>query len=103
VRLHQAAVSLDAAAEDSARWEPAAPDCPDTIVLNRESGGRHASQPPPPQRAAVWLRVALEYTDEEVAQILRVPVGTVKSWVWRSLARIRRAWAQSDLQVGEGL
>ncbi|MBV6459217.1 MAG: ECF RNA polymerase sigma factor EcfG [Fimbriimonadaceae bacterium] len=48
---------------------------------------------PDQQREAVWLRVALEFTDEETAAILRVPVGTVKSWVWRALVRLRN-WAE---------
>lgn len=54
---------------------------------------------PPEQRAAVWLRVALEYTDEETAEILGVPTGTVKSWVWRSLARLKRAYADQASEV----
>ena len=54
---------------------------------------------PDVQRAAVWLRVGIEYTDEEVAQILDVPVGTVKSWVWRSLARLRKTCAGLEQEV----
>ena len=44
---------------------------------------------PPKQRAALWLRIGLQYADEEVAEILGIPVGTVKSWVWRATARLR--------------
>lgn len=103
LQAKRAAVSLDAVNDGPGNTELRAADCPESAVLNRalvEEMLRELSQD---QRVAVWLRVALEYTDEEVAQILQVPVGTVKSWVWRSLVRMRRACAQSGLQTVEAL
>jgi DNA-directed RNA polymerase specialized sigma24 family protein len=56
---------------------------------------------PEPQRSAVWMRVGLEHTDEEVARILKVPVGTVKSWVWRSMARLKAKAASPSFRMEE--
>lgn len=72
-------------------WEPAASERTEQAVLDRDLAERLLAGLPEKQRAAVWLRVGLEQTDEEVAAILGVPVGTVKSWVWRSMAKLRAA------------
>ncbi len=42
------------------------------------------------QREVVLLRDALGLSYEEIARLLRVPVGTVKSYVHRGRARLRR-------------
>jgi RNA polymerase sigma factor (sigma-70 family) len=44
---------------------------------------------PPRQRAAIVLRFYLDLPEAEVARLLGVPVGTVKSWTHRGLARLR--------------
>jgi RNA polymerase sigma-70 factor (sigma-E family) len=44
---------------------------------------------PARQRAAVVLRYYLDLPEAEVARQLGVPVGTVKSWTHRGLARLR--------------
>jgi len=41
-------------------------------------------------RSAVLLAYAYGYTHEELAQQLATPIGTVKSWVRRSLERLKR-------------
>jgi RNA polymerase sigma-70 factor (ECF subfamily) len=41
-------------------------------------------------RRAVLLAYAYGYTHEELAQRLLTPIGTVKSWVRRSLERLKR-------------
>lgn len=41
------------------------------------------------QRAGVVLRYYLDLPEAEVARLLGVPVGTVKSWTHRGLARLR--------------
>jgi RNA polymerase sigma factor (sigma-70 family) len=41
------------------------------------------------QRAAIVLRYYLDLPEAEVARLLGVPVGTVKSWTHRGLARLR--------------
>ena len=63
---------------------------PETLALNKDSAEAILSRLPHSQRAAVWMVVGLELTHEEAAQALDVPVGTVKSWVWRSLTRLRK-------------
>jgi len=59
-------------------------------VLNAYEAQRFLQMLPPRQREAVWMRVGLKMTDEEVAIVLAVPPGTVSSWVWRSMERLRR-------------
>lgn len=44
---------------------------------------------PARQRAAVVLRYELQLTDAEIAETLKMPVGTVKSTLHRALARLR--------------
>lgn len=63
---------------------------PETLALNRDGAEAILSKLPHGQRAAVWMVVGLELTHQEAAQALDVPVGTVKSWVWRSLTRLRK-------------
>ena len=41
-------------------------------------------------RRTVMLAYAYGYTYEELARRLKTPVGTVKSWVRRSLERLKR-------------
>lgn len=67
-------------------------------VMNRFEAERLLASLPSDRRMAVWMRVGLQMTDEEVATALDVPVGTVKSWVWRSLVQLRAAVA-SEAQV----
>ena len=44
---------------------------------------------PARQRAAVVLRYELQLTDAEIANTLKMPLGTVKSTLHRALARLR--------------
>jgi RNA polymerase sigma-70 factor (sigma-E family) len=44
---------------------------------------------PARQREAIVLRYYLDLPEAEVARLLRVPAGTVKSWTHRGLARLR--------------
>jgi len=44
---------------------------------------------PSRQRAAIVLRYYLDLPEAEVARLLGVPAGTVKSWTHRGLARLR--------------
>jgi len=46
-------------------------------------------QLPARQRSALVLRFYLDLPEVEVARLLGVPPGTVKSWVHRGLARLR--------------
>jgi len=44
---------------------------------------------PARQRAAVVLRYELQLTDPEIAETLKMPVGTVKSTLHRAITRLR--------------
>jgi RNA polymerase sigma factor (sigma-70 family) len=45
---------------------------------------------PARQRAAIVLRYELQLTDAEIAETLRVPIGTVKSTLHRAIAQLRQ-------------
>jgi RNA polymerase sigma factor (sigma-70 family) len=45
---------------------------------------------PARQRAAVVLRYELQLTDSEIAETLKVPLGTVKSTLHRAIAQLRQ-------------
>jgi RNA polymerase sigma-70 factor, ECF subfamily len=44
----------------------------------------------PAPRQAVLLAYAYGYTHEELAERLKAPMGTIKSWIRRSLERLKR-------------
>jgi RNA polymerase sigma factor (sigma-70 family) len=44
---------------------------------------------PARQREAIVLRYYLDLPEAEVARLLKVPPGTVKSWTHRGLSRLR--------------
>lgn len=91
-RAKRPTVSFEDLELDGRAFEPADGGRSENGVLDRHLVECLLASLQPVQRAAVWLRVALEYTDEETAEILDVPIGTVKSWVWRSMARLRKTW-----------
>jgi RNA polymerase sigma-70 factor (ECF subfamily) len=84
-------LSLDCIEGGKDGAEPCAPSTTESLVLNALEAERYLAMLDPTPRAAVWMRVGLQMTDEDVAEALGVPVGTVKSWVWRSLAKLRKA------------
>lgn len=49
---------------------------------------------PPEQREAVLLAYYEGYTHQELAERMNAPLGTVKSWVRRGLARLREVMDQ---------
>lgn len=61
-------------------WEPAVPDPEITHALDRLSVE---------QRAVVVLRVVHDWSEQDVAYALNIPVGTVKSRLSRSIERLR--------------
>lgn len=83
-------VSLEGLSAMDGRFDPADGQDMERLTLDSFEAGRLLEMLPEPQRAAVWMRVGLQMTDEEVGTALNVPTGTVKSWVWRSLARLRK-------------
>ena len=50
---------------------------------------------PPKQRMVVVLRYQEDLEPEEISELLRVPVGTVKSQLQRSLAILREKVART--------
>jgi RNA polymerase sigma factor (sigma-70 family) len=69
------------------RRAPAQPEADGELVYNHMIDA--VRRLPPRQRAAVVLRYDLQLTDGEIAETLKVPIGTVKSTLHRAIARLR--------------
>lgn len=90
-RKRVAVIAPETGAEAAA---PAAEDDPQILSLRRaeqERLLRALGTLAPPARAAILLHHAEDLPVEEVAAILRLPEGTVKSHVHRGLGRLRRS------------
>ena len=74
--------------------EPASFDRPGDPLLSRRLRQLVASLPPR-QRMVVVLRYQEEMEPEEIARVLHIPVGTVKSQLQRSLAVLREKVART--------
>ncbi len=88
--------SLEAFVADG--WEPQEGDSGDSVdasVLAQEL----LDGLPSDRRMAVWLRVGIEMSDQEVANVMGVPVGTIKSWVWRSLIALRKRLVEQQVEA----
>ncbi len=73
---------------------------PEVVTLRREEQEqllRALAGIAGPARAAILLRHAEDRPVEEVAAILRLPEGTVKSHVHRGLARLRRVLQEEEI------
>lgn len=68
------------------RWRP---DPGDTAGLGLDHVLDAVRRLPDRQRRMIALRYQLQLTDNEIAETLGVPVGTVKSTIHRALARLR--------------
>ena len=54
-----------------------------------EAFQRAIAQLPPEQRTAILLVVQQELPYEEIAEIMGVPVSSVKTWIHRARSRLR--------------
>ncbi|MFB4303535.1 RNA polymerase sigma factor [Actinomadura sp. NTSP31] len=84
-----------------------APDPPDPAEGVEDAAARHETgrelagllaELPAAQRAAVVLRHVTDLPVAEIAEVMGVPEGTVKSHVSRGLARLRRLHAEADMR-----
>ena len=66
---------------------PAEPQADGALVYNHVIDA--VRRLPARQRAAVVLRYELQLTDAEIAETLKMPIGTVKSTLHRAIARLR--------------
>ncbi len=72
---------------------PPGPSPQDAVEERHEMWAR-LQRLPDRQRAAIVLRFYEDLTEAQTAEVLRCPVGTVKSWVSRGLATLRGELAQ---------
>lgn len=91
VQAASRAYSLDLLAETL----PASAECdPEEQILRAEERTqiqRELEELPPQQRAALGLRLLEGLSYEEIADLMGVPVNSVRSWLHRGRARLREA------------
>lgn len=78
--------------DDGSMARIASPQRPETAVIQRETAQEAVTAVyhlPPHQRETLLLRYAEELSLEEIALILNIPVGTVKSRLSLALKRLR--------------
>jgi RNA polymerase sigma-70 factor (ECF subfamily) len=80
----------------------AGPD-PMQAQVERDALWRHVTVLPARQRAVLVLRFYEDLTEAEVARVLGVTVGTVKSQCSRALATLRGRLAQDGVEPAAGL
>jgi RNA polymerase sigma-70 factor, ECF subfamily len=73
------------------RWIAGQRDPPTWVVPDRVDLWRALGTLGPRQRAALLLNVLDGYTQAEIGRMLKVPEGTVASWVSNAKARMRTA------------
>jgi len=73
-----------------------APPSPENMELT-EGIQRMVSNLKPKQRAVVVLRYYWGYSYDEISQILGIPLGTVKSRLWKALRTMRK---ELELELG---
>jgi RNA polymerase sigma-70 factor (ECF subfamily) len=72
---------------------PAVPPPQDALAMGGEDIERALARLPPPFRTAVVLRDVEEFSYDEIARIMEVPIGTVMSRIHRGRAQLREMLA----------
>ena len=73
-------------------WSPATRDDPETEMIRKERRAlvRRKIQSLPSQlKKAIWLRYVQEKSYREITEMLQVPMGTVKIWLYRGRHRLK--------------
>ncbi|MCL8209325.1 MAG: RNA polymerase sigma factor [Actinomycetia bacterium] len=91
-RSQRPTVPLDAVEVPAEAGDPAVPAEADEAL----------GQLPPRERALLELLYFGGFTQAEIARAWGVPLGTVKTWTFRALAKLRRWDAQGDRHSGRG-
>ncbi|WP_046212504.1 RNA polymerase sigma factor [Paenibacillus wulumuqiensis] len=82
-------------------WARLAPDTPDMLAVRRESSAEwavHFSRLPIKIRTVISLRYVHDLSLNEIAGILEIPVGTVKSRQHKGLRLLRHILQQQEQQ-----
>lgn len=94
LRKRSKVVSLDALTEEGDWLEPVEtetrmPESMSELAINSEMVFRALHQLDPNYRQVLILRYCEEFSYEEIAQTLDVPINTVRTWIRRGLDRLR--------------
>ncbi len=76
---------------------------PDQIVENRERIAlvqKSIQNLPERYRKAMWLRYVMDWSYEEITQVLQVPIGTLKTWLFRARQQLKSEFRKLGLQPG---
>lgn len=88
-RNRRPVTSLDGRSEGDDRHEPVSPDAsPDDAVADRDEVDAALAQLPLDFRAAVVLRDLCQLDYAEIAEVLEIPAGTVRSRIARGRAQL---------------
>ncbi len=74
-------------------WEPGAEDPAFARIVVESDVAAALAQLPIPWRQAIVLRHVEDMTYEEMAQVLDVPLGTVKTWLFRGREKLKELLA----------
>lgn len=83
-------------------WEPSASERPDEALahkIQRETLARSLDSLPPKYREAVWMHYIHDQPYDEIAQTLQVPLGTLKTWLYRARAQLQETLDPADMAM----
>ncbi len=87
-------------------WESSPPENPHEVLCRKEFRELVAGairKLPGPAGKAIWLRYAEDRTYLEIAETLRAPLGTVKTWLYRGRQQLKQELqASGQEQAGWG-
>jgi RNA polymerase sigma-70 factor (ECF subfamily) len=82
------------------RWEPAKTECPDDALNRKECREMIAlgiDDLPEQYREAVWMRYMHHRSYAEIADALQVPMGTLKTWLFRARNHLQERFEDTEL------
>lgn len=101
VRKRRDDLSIDFGPGDRRHINPAAPEAtPEESYINRQRASQldgHLQKMSPRYRTLIEMRFFKEYSYEEIAEALKLPLGTVKTQIHRARERLCKLITDSDL------
>lgn len=83
-------------------WEPAGSERPDEVLAKKECQDRLKTgiqNLPEQYRKAVWLRYIKDRSYAEIAEELNVPMGTLKTWLYRARLELREKFQDYEVMA----
>lgn len=83
-------------------WEPTGSERPDEALDRKEYHEMLATgieALPQQYREAVWMRYVYDRSYADIAEELQVPMGTLKTWLYRARAHLQETFEGSEMAV----